>query len=243
MNDKPVLFSIVHGAWQSSAGWCTVINLLQAKGYATLPIDLPGHGNNMGYEYSDIHLHTYVNYVCDTIRPIQDKYRVVLIGHSMGGIVISQVAENLTLDQLIYVSAFLPVDGESLIDTAKHSTIDGVSKNMVFDERTKSISLTKEGLEEIFYNDCSEVVRSIALSSLQAQPLLPLFDKVRVTKEKFGKTSKSYIECNMDQAIGIELQKFMNHRWQCNTYSLDTGHAPFYSSPEKLANILAGCID
>ena len=239
MNKKSVLFVMIHGSWQSSFGWQEVSNLLILKGHSTLLIDLPGHGHNFTTNFTDIHLKTYVDYVTNKISHVQANHDIILVGHSMSGMVVSQVAELLDIKLLIYVAAFLPINGECLLDIAKRSNIDGVSKNMVINNELKSISLATKGLENIFYNDCDKSIVDLALAKIQDEPLQPFCEMVNLTNERFGCTPKVYIECTKDNAISIELQKMMCARWVCTVDSLTSGHAPFYSMPEELSEALA----
>ncbi|MFZ8423175.1 alpha/beta hydrolase, partial [Staphylococcus aureus] len=76
-------------------------------------VNLPAHGVDNTYGVG-VGLNDYVKTVTDAINKVKGK--VILIGHSMAGMVISQVAENIPnkIDKLIYVSAFLPKNGETL---------------------------------------------------------------------------------------------------------------------------------
>ncbi len=105
-NKNSATFFILHGSWQASEGWAEVQQLLVQEGYAVELLDLPGHGNNNGMDYHKINLNTYVTFVCKKIQEM-DRGRVVLVGHSMSGMVVSQVAENMPIHKLVYVSAFL----------------------------------------------------------------------------------------------------------------------------------------
>ncbi len=237
------MFVILHGSWQDSEGWQTVGTLLRKAGFPVCLLDLPGHGCHAGMKFQAINLHTYVNHVCQKIQDLLKKTPVVLVGHSMSGMVISQVAQNIPIRHLIYVSAFLPVDGECLLDISRRSHIIGISKNMIMNRQLKSITLEKSGLDKLFYNGCSTEVTALALSRLQDEPLLPFYGNVRLTQEKFGQTPKSYIECLKDFSVSIELQRFMHQRWPCAIHSLESGHAPHYAVPEQLAKTLINCVN
>ncbi len=238
MSTSP-FFIIIHGAWQSSTGWAVVADLLKAKGHAVALIDLPGHGKNTEYDFATLTLTSYVEYVCSVINAIkEDHHRVILVGHSMAGMVISQVAEQIKVDHLIYVAAFLPVDGECMMDILEHSKIAGLSNNLVVNQEKRSISLIKEGLDKIFYNDCDPVTVAKALADLQPEPLMIFQGKVNLTQTKMAVTPKTYIECTEDNSVSIDLQRFMQSRWPCLVVSLGAGHAPYYSLPERIAEIL-----
>ncbi|MBS0350210.1 MAG: alpha/beta hydrolase [Proteobacteria bacterium] len=242
MLEQKRTFVILHGGWQSSRGWKAVADLLNQAGFRVGLVDLPGHGSQAGIPFHKINLQTYVNYTCQIVQEFQKQGPVVLVGHSMSGMVISQVAQNMMVDRLIYVTAFLPVNHERLVDIARHSPIIGISKNMVYNLKEKSISLDKAGLDRLFYNGCSFEVTEQALSRLQEQPVLPFYGRVYLTKEKFGAVPKYYVECTKDFSLSIKLQRSMQKRWPCGIYSVEAGHCPFYSIPEVLTEIFINCI-
>jgi pimeloyl-ACP methyl ester carboxylesterase len=241
MLEQKKTFVILHGGWQSSRGWKSVAGLLNQAGYGVGLIDLPGHGSQADIPFHKINLQTYVNYVCQQVQEFQKQGPVILVGHSMSGMVISQVAQNMPVDRLIYVAAFLPVNNERLMDIARHSPIIGISKNMIFNPKLKSISLDKTGLDRLFYNECSPDITEQALSRLQEQPLLPFYGRVHLTEEKFGAVPKFYVECTKDFSLSIKLQRSMQKRWHCSVYSVEAGHCPFYSMPEILTEIFIDC--
>lgn len=242
MINKNKIFVILHGAWQASDSWQPVADLLNQAGFPVNVLDLPGHGAFREISFHKINLQTYVNFVCQKVQELQQDFSVILVGHSMSGMVISQVAQNIPVQKLIYVSGFLPVNNECLLDIAKHSPIIGISKNMIFHRTHKSISLDKNGLDRLFYNGCTPEVIELGLSRLQDEPLLPFYGRVRLTTEKFGQIPRAYIECTKDFSISIKLQRSMHRRWPCDVYSLEAGHSPFYSAPENLADALIHCV-
>ncbi len=242
MEKKTCALVILHGSWQSSEAWKPVASFLKKEGYPVFLLDLPGHGTNAGIPFPAINLQTYVTYVCQQIQHLHKVIPVTLIGHSMSGMVISQVAQSIPVKQLIYVSGFLPIDGECLFDIAKQSPLIGLTKNMAMDRIRKTITLDTPGLDRVFYNGCAPETIDLAISRLQPEPLLPFYGRVHLTEEKFGKAPKHYIECLQDYSISLELQRYMHNRWPCTVHAIDTGHAPHYALPENLARILINCV-
>lgn len=109
MNTKAkTQFVLVHGAWHGAWCWEKVIPLIEAKGHGVHTLDLPGLGSDET-PLEDVSLNAYVDAVVKLISDIEEK--VVLLGHSMGGIVITQVAEKIPeqISTLIYLTAFSPV--------------------------------------------------------------------------------------------------------------------------------------
>jgi pimeloyl-ACP methyl ester carboxylesterase len=87
---------------------------LLAAGREVETIDLPGSGEDPT-PVAEVTLDAYVERVCAALA---DGPPAVLVGHSMGGVVVTQAAANATANiaALVYVAAFTPSDGQSLLD-------------------------------------------------------------------------------------------------------------------------------
>ncbi len=129
-------FLLIHGAMGGAWCWERVIPGLQAAGHDALAIDLPGQGADTT-PLAEITLYRYADAVCDALDRMAGP--VLLTGHSMGGMVITQAASQRpdTLAGLIYVAAFLPQPGQSLIDITHlpEAAGDSVQANLVVDGR------------------------------------------------------------------------------------------------------------
>lgn len=232
------IFIFVHGAWHGSWCWKIVTHLLQNIGHQVYAIDLPGHYNNKA-DFSNINLNSYVQHVKDFINSINKK--VIIVGHSMAGIVISQVAEDIPekIEKLIYISAFIPENRGSLIQEEQKAIEPSVSLEAVIQKQKNIIAIThSKKLRELFYAMCSDQQSVQAINQLQEQPLQPFLDHVMLSEKNFGKVDKLYIECLQDKAIHINDQRRMSQKLACKTVALDSDHSPFFSCPENLVKIL-----
>lgn len=90
-------YILIHGTGHGSWCWKKVIPLLEAKGYKVVALDLPTHGNDTA-KLSSMTLDDDVKSVIGASSAIEGK--VVLLGHSSGGVVISQAAELLGPERL-----------------------------------------------------------------------------------------------------------------------------------------------
>ena len=229
-------YHLVHGAWHGS--WCfnKLVPMLEGHGSRVYLCDLPGHYMNKA-DFSKITLSTYVKHVCDFIEKNIDG-EVILVGHSMGGMVISQVAENLPgkISNLVYITAFVPGRDSSLVDEEKISKRPTVSLKMSIDMDNFAIKLPKEDCASLFYNQCNREDVKFALSKIQDQPLLAFNSKVSLG-ENFDRVHKTYIECVNDAAILIEDQRRMN-RVCHKIVTIDSDHSPFFCATEELATAL-----
>ena len=116
---KPVAknYVLVHGAWQAPYVWDAVKTKLINEGNNVTVVELPGHGSDQTVP-STLTLNTYRDKVLDAMSKINGK--VILVGHSLGGMIISAVAEQnpSKIEKLVYLAAYLPTSGQSLLALA-----------------------------------------------------------------------------------------------------------------------------
>lgn len=232
-------YVLIHGAWHGSWCWEKVVPLLKQAGHRVESPDLPGYGQDKT-PFHEITLATYIKHVCKILDAQTEP--VILVGHSMAGIVISQVAEERPekIQTLVYLTAFLAQNGESLFQIAQMDSTSLVGPNLMVNEE-QGTQTFKEGapLKDMFYGDCSDEDIARATALLVPQPLAPLATPLRMTEECFGRVPRVYIECLRDRATTPSLQKKMYMATPCQRIlSLQTGHSPFFSAPQQLAQHL-----
>jgi pimeloyl-ACP methyl ester carboxylesterase len=112
---QPVLVS-VHGAWAGGWQMKKVAPLLEAQGWKVYRPTLSGLGEHYHTASPDIGLSTHIDDIVNFIL-FEDLHDVILLGHSYGGMVITGVADRIPdrIKKLVYLDAFLPEDGESLL--------------------------------------------------------------------------------------------------------------------------------
>lgn len=110
-------FLFVHGAWSGGWDYAKVDSLLRADGHLVYRPTLTGVGERVHLSNSRVDLTTHITDIVNVIK-FERLNKVVLVGHSYAGIVISGVAEQMPerIDQLIYLDAMVPDDGESAKD-------------------------------------------------------------------------------------------------------------------------------
>lgn len=231
-------YILLHGAWHANWCWYRVIPLLKAQGDIVLTPNLPGHSENK-IPFKVITLKTYIDEVTNLIR-LQNR-PVILVGHSMSGIVISQLAENIPehIEALIYLSGFIPNNGCSLVQEKRKAKIQEVAKEIIVDEPNNRIKLNLSfRIQKLFFNTCNKEDANWAMNKLQDQPFRPFIDTVTLSSHRFGKVPKFYIECLRDNAIRIEDQKRMHSKIEAKVFSLNTDHSPFLCAPKALSMLL-----
>jgi pimeloyl-ACP methyl ester carboxylesterase len=229
---------LVHGAWSDATAWQAVIPILKAQGHEVIAVNLPGHGSD-ATSFANISLQTYVDVVKNAIG---DRKNIVLVGHSMAGLVISEVAEEIPgqIKELVYLAAYLPQNGESLLSLAKQDADSHVGKYLQIDQATGSANVAKDGVIDVFAADAPAQVGDYLVNNIKPEPLAPLATPVTLTDGKFGSVKKVYIHTANDHAVSLTLQKTMvkNNGHVSKEYTLDSSHTPFISMPDKLAAIL-----
>jgi pimeloyl-ACP methyl ester carboxylesterase len=170
---------------------------------------------------------------------------VLLVGHSMAGVVISAVAERepQRLHRLVYVAAYLPGDGDSVY---KLSTNDKDSRVGAFwtqaDPKAYSpASIRADGLVEVFCADCSAADQQALRSSHRAEAVPPLGTPVALSAARFGSVPRAYVHTRQDRAVSLALQRQMLARagGAGAVLELDTGHLPMWTQPRALADFIA----
>lgn len=232
-------YIFVHGGW--AGGWCwdKVVPLIRQAGHKAEALDLPGHGKDKS-PIQEITLAAYTKRVCETLNTQTEP--VILVGHSMDGIVISQVAEEQPekIQTLVYLSAFLVQNGESLFQFASIDADSLVFPYLIMNEE-QGYSMFKEDapFKEILGADCTDEDIEWSKSLLVPEPLAPSATPVHITMENYGRVPKVYIETLRDRALSPSLQKKMYTESPCQKIlSMETSHASFLAAPEELVRQL-----
>ena len=231
-------YLLIHGAWHGGWCWRKVVPLLESKGHKALAPDLPGHGDDKT-PVASVTLKSYADRICEIAA--RQSEPVILAGHSMGGVAITQAAENCPekIRALAYVCAFLPRNGDSLETWAAKNPGTLVTPSALDVRPDGSTVFRAESSREAFYAQCSEEDVAFAHSRLVPQAAAPTTTPVQTTPERWGRVPRYYIECARDRAILLKLQRAMQQASPCRqTFSIDTDHSPFFSAPGQLANIL-----
>ena len=231
---------LVHGAWHGAWCWRKVLLELGRRGHDAIAIDLPGMGDDTTAP-AEMSLDLWATRIGEALRLA--KGPSLLVGHSMGGMAISQAAElNPDLiDGLVYLCAYLPQDGATLAGMAGAGSPGASLVEAVFAEDGATVGVADNCLRPAFYADCSDEDVAFAKARLKPMGARPALEPVHLTPERFGRVPRHYIECLQDRAIPIEHQRVMAAASPCRSvHTLDTGHSPFFSAPAALADVLLG---
>ena len=117
-------FALLHGAWHGAWSWERLLAPLEERGHGALAIDLPIDDVEAGFD-------AYADIVAAFTAPVGDD--VIVVGHSLTGLVLPLVAARRPVRAIVYLCAFLPLEGKSLDDQFADSTLP----LLIFSERPR----------------------------------------------------------------------------------------------------------
>lgn len=238
-NVRPIV--LVHGAWMGASAWERVAVDLRQRGFRVTAVELPGHGTDRT-PAAQLSLDGYVKAV---LAALPTDGQAIVVGHSMGGMVISAVAEQAPsrVAELIYVAGYLPQNGESLYKIAMTDADSRVGAywTQADPKAYTPATLRAEGIAEVFCADCSAADQRALVSNHKAEAVPPLGTPVALSAERFGRVPRSYVHTRQDKAVSYKLQKNMLARagGARQSWVLDTSHLPMLTQPATLADIIA----
>ena len=234
---KPTIV-LVHGAFEDVRVWDGVASQLSADGYRVLPVDLPGRPSApMSADQVSVDLYR------DTVLHAMDSEKdpVVLVGHSFGGITISSVGEAAPakIKTLVYVAAYLPRNGESLLSLANQDRDSKVGPQLNIDKVNGLASINYAARADLFANDGPEGLRKALPDLIIDEPLIPLGTPVTLTPARFGAIDKVYIHTAQDHTVSPYLQQQMVAATPVRLqFTLNTGHTPFLTDVAGLVKAI-----
>jgi pimeloyl-ACP methyl ester carboxylesterase len=229
-------YVLIHGAWGGSWEYNKIAESLSKDGHNVIALDLPGSAENKA-NIADVTMQAYVNTVVEAIEKLNDK--VVLLGHSLAGAVISQVAELIPekIDRLIYVTAMLLKDGDTSLGVLQNDPSSEILPNAIFSEDGTYVTLSDETVRTILLNDekNADYLDEIVPKFLYKQATEPFTAVANLSEEKFGSVDKHYIRTSNDKVVTPLAQDKMLTNWKTQSeVTVESGHIPLTSIPEKL---------
>ncbi|MCB0490145.1 MAG: alpha/beta fold hydrolase [Cyclobacteriaceae bacterium] len=230
-------YVLVHGAWSDESAWGFVRTQL-AVNANVVTVNLPAHGIDQT-SGKNVGQADYVQAVTKVIQEQPGKVR--LVGHSMAGMIISQVAENMPnkIEKLIYVSAFLPKNGQSL-NGIVDKFLNGQQLDIFeFNDDYSLIGIKKEALPTVVCADCSQPMKDILVKYHRPDPVKALNDVVNIGPN-LNKVPKYYISTKNDNAVPYPLQQQMikDNGSVKKVYEMNTSHLPFVVDPSRFLQII-----
>jgi pimeloyl-ACP methyl ester carboxylesterase len=233
-------FVLVHGAFSGAWIWGPLAERLKAAGHTPVAFDLPGLGED-GTPADQVTLEMSAARVCEVLS--EGAEPAILVGHSMGGIIATQAAARCPTQvrALTYVAAFLPKDGQSLLELTRlpEGSDDQVQANIRITENPPVAVMSADASQDALYGRCPAEISDWATRQHSPQPLGPMGTPVSIPAGALDHIPRYYVQCTLDRAIPVALQRRMIAESECaDVWELDTDHTPHLSRPDELARIL-----
>ncbi|MEO3403300.1 alpha/beta hydrolase [Mucilaginibacter sp. CAU 1740] len=238
MKNSEKTFVLVHAAWHGAWSFDKTKKILEESGAKVITFDLPGHGKDKT-EIKDVSLEAYVQKVKNEILKLDGP--VVLVGHSLAGFVVAQVAEEIPekIEKLVFISAMIPYEGKTVFDIVNADTESQLLQNLIFAEDKSWATVNEETLKNVVYNKASAQQIAEAAPNLVHQATQPFFAAVETTANAFGKIDKTYIVCEHDKVLSQTAQRNLIEQIGIGkSLSLSTGHVPNVENPDALAQAI-----
>lgn len=195
---QPMTFVLIHGAWSDASYWDKTATELRNAGHAVYVPEYAGHGAM--YDPNVTH-EQIVKSVVDYIKNNKLK-NIVLVGHSFGGTIIQKVAEQIPerIHRLVFFDAFVPLDGQSLVDQAPPALQDAFD-HLKEASGNGTIPLPFPLFRDNFVNTASLSLAQEIYKSAKPEPAQPLYEKLDLKKFYKLDIPKSYLYLTSDNAM------------------------------------------
>lgn len=244
-------FVLVHGGFHGAWCWDRLIPEIERLGHTSIAVDLPGHGKRAN-ESTNPSLSDYRDAVLEILEPDD-----ILVGHSMGGLIITLVADAAPekIKHLIYISTILPFEGKSFVGGAMMGILvkaimwlfNGLTKlfpcmAITVYEGAKKIKIKKSTARWAFFHDCSPEIIDWACGQLKHEYVAPMVEKVSVPRFWEAQLPRSLILGTKDNILGLIqrsrlFSKFID-RFGVQPVYIEASHSSFLSQPETCAKLM-----
>ncbi len=226
-------YVLIPGAWMGAWVWEPVTDGLQTLGHQVYTVTLPGLEDTAATPVADVTLQAHVEHVLSLLET-HDLYDVIVVGHSYSGIVAGQVADRAPdrVVHTVYVDAFLPHDGRSLLDAFPESQREDELRQIA--ERggrwpAPDVAGAADG------HGLSVTQAKWLVERLVDHPGRTLSDPA-VLRRPLAEQRATYIVCVFEES---EEAAALRNAPTWTFRKLEAGHWPMVSTPDQLVTLLA----
>jgi pimeloyl-ACP methyl ester carboxylesterase len=213
---------LVHGAWVDGSSWAKVIPALESKGLNVISVQIP--------------LTSLADDVATTKRAIAlADGPVLLVGHSYGGVVITEAGSDPKVKGLVYIAAFAPDTGESAVTLLK-TVPDSPAGAELRPDAAGFLKLTEKGINEDFAEELSAPEKKILFATQIPTSVTALGAPV---SQAAWKTKPSwFLVTTKDRVVPVELARNMAHKLNAETVEVASCHAVIVAHPEEVSSLI-----
>ncbi|KAG2724580.1 hypothetical protein I3760_01G024600 [Carya illinoinensis] len=246
-------FVLVHGACHGAWCWYKVASLLKSSGHKVTVLDLAASGIHPKQVHEVKSFSEYIEPLMEFMAspPLMEE-KVVLVGHSYGGICISAVMEKFPerISVAVYATAFMPSPDlrESLLQESnrRHDSYMDTQFTFVEGENNPPTSLLwgRNFMATQFYQLSPPEDLTLAMSLVRPLRLFgdssTLQKETKLSREKYGQVPRVYIICEKDNGIKEDFQRWMIENNPAPEVKVIAGsdHMVMFSQPKELCSLL-----
>jgi pimeloyl-ACP methyl ester carboxylesterase len=222
-DNSKVSIVLVHGAFADASSWRKVIPILEKDGFAVTAVQNP--------------LKSLADDVATTKRVVDaQKEKVILVGHSYGGAIITDAAAgNSKVKGLVYVAAFAPDAGEALGGLIERFSPSLLATALVPDS-AGFLYIDRSKFQEVFANDLTK--DEAALLAATQKPIAGAIFGEGLKAAAWKTIPSWYVVSTRDNAINPDLERFMAKRIGAETKEIKASHVSFISNPAGVAKVV-----
>jgi pimeloyl-ACP methyl ester carboxylesterase len=213
---------LVHGTWADGSSWAKVIPLLLAQGYHVTAVQNP--------------LTSLADDVATTRRAIAlQQGPVLLVGHSWGGVVITEAGNDPKVAGLVYVAAAAPDEGQSFLELVQTAPATP-GNDEIRPDADSFVSMSPKGIVEDFAQDLPPAEQQLLIATQGPQAFAALKDKI--TRAAWKTKPSWYIVAAHDRMINPDLERALAKKMGATTTTLATSHVAMLAQPGQVAAVI-----
>jgi pimeloyl-ACP methyl ester carboxylesterase len=227
------MFLLVPGAWLGGWCWRYVASYLRVAGHRVIAATLSGLGERAHLLSRDIDLDTHISDIVGLFE-CRDLYDVILVGHSYGGTVITEVAERVPdrIRRIVYLDASVPRDGESNDDVIGPTMAAQLRASAMLDGDGWKVPPAPSIAESL----SEHPLRDWVAARLKPHPLRPFAEPVRLSSPKAAALPRAFIQTTQSDLYRGLIARAQDLDWYCK--EIGGGHYAMITEPKAVATAL-----
>ncbi|KAK9165293.1 hypothetical protein Scep_000484 [Stephania cephalantha] len=253
MEESRKHFVLVHGACHGAWCWYKVKPVLERAGHQVTALDLAASGINSKNQLDVRTLSEYSEPLIKFLESLREREKVILVGHSLGGMNIAFAAEKFPekISTAVFLTAFMPDSSHQ-----PSYVIEKYFEKTPMEEFMDSVFTFDEGgkvASSVFFGPKCLSSKLYQLSPMEELALATMFVRVgpfmgkylsnvanKFSEEKYGSVGRVYVVCKDDKIISESIQLWMTRNYTVKEVIEIEGadHMPMFSAPQALCRAL-----